>query len=513
MRNRTFALWIFCLALAGTLAAQEMVVPPAGGTSFTGGSVATEIATPGLTLTKTLGTEVLTQTCAGWGLAAPVGAWSCSGDTITRTASGANLTITNTAAVVGTTYEVVVVTATVTAGSVTASIGGSSGSAISTATTTTAYFTATSTAALTLTASATFAGTITLSTTSAKALTSTISSDTGPLVMFSPASIRLVPASGYGIYNYGPSYFGAGSASAPSISFDSSKNTGWYQVSATTPCFSSNGTCSVLMNSSGVQIRSSSYFGFAGSSAADGAADTFIYRDAAGVLGLRNSTTAQEMRVYNTYTSSTDYEAARIYYSSNVLRIESGKGSGGGTYRNLEIRANGFANLIFNSSGVQFGATPMPTADLGATMGHSAVKWSDVYVGQSIQGSVSKALTDNVATNFVKIAVAQGAAVSAEVRFTVKVIDAGLDQQIETGRVAIACINKGGTVTCATPVVYGNSTPLVTAGTLAATVFAVSEVDADTVTISAQSDTSLTATSHTITHFVEKNGTETRTSL
>lgn len=156
-----------------------------------------------LQLDQKLGTEVLTQTCAGWGLAAPVGAWSCAADTITRTASGADLTITNSAAVVGTTYKVVIVTATVTAGSVTASMGGATGTAITTATTTTEYFTATATTALTLTASATFAGTITVSTTSAKAITSTISSDVGPLVMTSPGSLRFFPASGFGATVYG----------------------------------------------------------------------------------------------------------------------------------------------------------------------------------------------------------------------------------------------------------------------------------------------------------------------
>jgi hypothetical protein len=80
-----------------------------------------------------------------------------------------------------------------------------------------------------------------------------------------------------------------------------------------------------------------------------GTVDAQIFRDAAGVLGQRHSTTAQALRVYNTYTSSTSYEAAEIDWqgTSNVLSIGTIKGSGGGSVRNLQFLVGGADQLDY----------------------------------------------------------------------------------------------------------------------------------------------------------------------
>lgn len=121
---------------------------------------------------ETLAAELLTQTCAGWGLGAPVGAWSCAGSVVTRTASASDLAITNTVAVAGTTYKIVWTIATLTAGDVTFAIGGTSGTTQTAAGTYTEYITAGDTTAATITASADAAGTI-VTEVSVKALTGT----------------------------------------------------------------------------------------------------------------------------------------------------------------------------------------------------------------------------------------------------------------------------------------------------------------------------------------------------
>ena len=325
-----------------------------GTVSAAGGTITGQLnVNAPLQMAQKLGSEVATQTCAGWGLSSPVGAWSCSGDTITRTASGANLTITNSAAVVGTTYKVVTVTATVTAGSVTASMGGSSGAAISTATTTTEYLTATATTALTLTASATFAGTITISTTSAKAITSTISSDVGPLVVTSPGSLRFFPASGFG------TLFTDGSATSPAIGWVSDADgtgTGWYRAAANAFGYAYNGTWGATFtanNAVGLKMSSDYCLSWASSNTDSSGADTILCRDGAGVLGLRNGATAQELRVYNTYTSSTNYEAARIVWSGNELSFVADKGSGGGSARGVYFGNNGDADVLMRVNNSQ----------------------------------------------------------------------------------------------------------------------------------------------------------------
>lgn len=65
--------------------------------------------------------------------------------------------------------------------------------------------------------------------------------------------------------------------------------------------------------------------------------DLLISRDAANTLAQRNGTTAQEFRVWNTFTSLTNGEFGKLEWVSNVFRIGTEKGSGGGTARALSL--------------------------------------------------------------------------------------------------------------------------------------------------------------------------------
>jgi hypothetical protein len=68
------------------------------------------------------------------------------------------------------------------------------------------------------------------------------------------------------------------------------------------------------------------------------AADTYIFRDAAGVLAQRTNTNAQTFRVYNTYTSSTSFETLQLKaVASNSFEIATAVGSAGGTTRGLRF--------------------------------------------------------------------------------------------------------------------------------------------------------------------------------
>lgn len=66
-----------------------------------------------------------------------------------------------------------------------------------------------------------------------------------------------------------------------------------------------------------------------------GTLDTILTRDAANTLALRNGTSAQKLRVYNTYTSGTNYENYEIDWitTANTALVGPTKGSGGGTQR------------------------------------------------------------------------------------------------------------------------------------------------------------------------------------
>jgi hypothetical protein len=80
-------------------------------------------------------------------------------------------------------------------------------------------------------------------------------------------------------------------------------------------------------------------------------ADLILARDAANTLAQRNGTNAQTSRVYNTYTSDTNYERAKLEWSSNVFRIGTEKGSGGGTARALEFQTDGTTRLTITTAG------------------------------------------------------------------------------------------------------------------------------------------------------------------
>jgi hypothetical protein len=69
----------------------------------------------------------------------------------------------------------------------------------------------------------------------------------------------------------------------------------------------------------------------------------------------RNSTNAQALQVYGTYTSSTNYERLTLkgVAASNFI-IGTEKGSGGGTARGLSIQTGGTTRISFDSNGISF---------------------------------------------------------------------------------------------------------------------------------------------------------------
>jgi len=68
-------------------------------------------------------------------------------------------------------------------------------------------------------------------------------------------------------------------------------------------------------------------------------------------VAIRNGTTGQEFRVYNTHTSATNHERLRLAWASNVAILGTEKGSGGGTARALEFRTDNTTRLTIGSAG------------------------------------------------------------------------------------------------------------------------------------------------------------------
>lgn len=162
----------------------------------------------------------------------------------------------------------------------------------------------------------------------------------------------------------------AGSVSAPSLTWTGAgANTGIYSTGANTIDFAINGVRRVFIDSNGnIQTNGSGVFitngnlllsnSFAridGPAARFGASDDVaIGRDgAAETLALgRQNTTANALRVYNTWTSATNFERGIFDWrtTANTLLIGTEKGSGGGTARAMQLVTDGIARAVFEAT-------------------------------------------------------------------------------------------------------------------------------------------------------------------
>ena len=109
-------------------------------------------------------------------------------------------------------------------------------------------------------------------------------------------------------------------------------------------------------------INSAYDFGFSNTSA-DGTQDVTLKRDSAGTLAQRNGTNAQTYRLYNTFTSATNFERLNVRWTSNEAILDTEAGGDGGTLRGLKIGSASTSLLGF------YGATPVdqPAAVANAT--------------------------------------------------------------------------------------------------------------------------------------------------
>ena len=104
-----------------------------------------------------------------------------------------------------------------------------------------------------------------------------------------------------------------------------------------------------------------------GSDTSGSSRDLYLLRDAANTFAQRNGTNAQTFRVYNTYTSGTNYELGKLEWSSNVFRIGTEKGSGGGTARTVEVHTDSVSRLALDTTGSVRVVTGLTVATLPGT--------------------------------------------------------------------------------------------------------------------------------------------------
>jgi hypothetical protein len=85
--------------------------------------------------------------------------------------------------------------------------------------------------------------------------------------------------------------------------------------------------------------------------------NTSLISESSGTLSLVNQADSQSFRIYNTFTSSTNFERLNLRWASNEFILDAEAGSGGGTLRGIKIGGAATSLLGF------YGATPVDRPD------------------------------------------------------------------------------------------------------------------------------------------------------
>lgn len=122
--------------------------------------------------------------------------------------------------------------------------------------------------------------------------------------------------------------------------------------------WSSGGTEVQRVDGAGlISVASGGGLQWSSTSASSGSKDLILQRDAAGILALRNGTTAESLRVYNTFTDASNYERAVFDWSTsaNVLTIGT-QAAGTGSGRRLSLVSASDIQITSPTSSIQFTA-------------------------------------------------------------------------------------------------------------------------------------------------------------
>lgn len=170
------------------------------------------------------------------------------------------------------------------------------------------------------------------------------------------------------------------------LGFDSNN---YWTMSASYMVSRVNGGDRAAIGPSGqLAMRSDGILQWSSTTSPYGTADLTVYRDAANTLALRNSTNAQTLNIYRTYTDALNYERLSVAYSgafnilseaagTGVIRdVRIGAGSGGGVY----LRSGGTDRWIVYSTGVL-----NPGADATYDLASAALQIRDAYLSRYLK--------------------------------------------------------------------------------------------------------------------------------
>lgn len=171
-----------------------------------------------------------------------------------------------------------------------------------------------------------------------------------------------------------------GLQTAPSYSFTGDTNTGLFRLGSDWMSFTVAGVAKMAIRAQTdeVQLAPTTALGWA--SAIGASVDLKFNRDAANILAQRNGTTAQESRLYSTYTDASNYErlALKTTAGSKVTVAAETAGTGGDNL-DLELLPAGTGMVQFSNAqdAAAAGAGTLSNAPIAG----NPAKWLKVKIG------------------------------------------------------------------------------------------------------------------------------------
>jgi hypothetical protein len=193
-----------------------------------------------------------------------------------------------------------------------------------------------------------------------------VAGSSGQLVYNNAGAYAGVPSSVIGAT--GQIGLNTGTSAAPIVKLGTSETGIYTRASSARVNFAVGGSDSgVEVGPNILALASSGQLAWVSGTLSNSAPDLYVSRDGDGILAQRNGTSAQSFRVYNTFTSSTNYELGKLQWSGNVFRIGTEKGSGGGTARTVEVHTDSIARLALDTTGSVRVVTGLTVATLPGT--------------------------------------------------------------------------------------------------------------------------------------------------
>ncbi len=168
-------------------------------------------------------------------------------------------------------------------------------------------------------------------------------------------------------------YFGVYGGAAGTTKLFSVEKIGGANIVSLGKIVSTSSTFSIDNDVNGIALGSARQISWSSTVTSYDAADVILKREAAGHLISRNGTTAQIFSISNTWTSTTNFERFKIDWAatSNVCRIGTSKGSGGGSARALHIEAGDVAAIKISTAGLLDFAASVANVDAAGVSTHS----------------------------------------------------------------------------------------------------------------------------------------------